>query len=144
MALGDERVKLGKEPVLLLVVSDYAGRVYVSGNLIEDSEVRMVLLLNAIADLLDQIGIDLSGLERKDHVIGHRIVLECAMRHPVHDKLLIEHRGLHPDVLPIEVLDRIELLSEGRGDKDCSQRCDCDQLLHHSSTHLKRIVMICS
>ena len=48
------------EPVLLFVVSDYAGRVYVPGNLIEDSEVRMVLLLHAVADLLDQIGVDLS------------------------------------------------------------------------------------
>ena len=60
MAFGNELLQLGKEDILPLVVADYACRVDIPRGLFQDIELRMVLLLDTIADLLDQVGIDLA------------------------------------------------------------------------------------
>ena len=58
-AIGNELVKLGKQPVLPLVLSDYACCIDISCRLLKHSKIRMVLLLDSIAHFFYKIAIDL-------------------------------------------------------------------------------------
>ena len=74
----------------------------------------MVLLLDAVADLFDEICINLAGLKREYHIIRHGVILEHRIRNPVLNKFLVKHGGLHTYVLAIEILNGL-VLRRGSG-----------------------------
>ena len=74
-------------------------------------------MLDAEGDCLNEICIHLAARQGKDHVIGHRIVLEGGMGHLIHDEFLIEDGGLDTDVLSIQIGKGLDVRS-----KDCRKQ----------------------
>ena len=65
----------------------------------------MLEALGIEADLFDQVGVDLVGFQRRDHVVGHLVVVPGLAFQVVLDVVLVEHAGLDAQVLAVQLFD---------------------------------------
>ena len=104
-ALGDEFLEFGKQSALLVVVAHDDGEIRNAYGLFQPHQLRMFEALGVETDFFDQVGGDLVGFQRRDHVVGHLVVVPGLAFQVVLDVVLVEHAGLDAQVLAVQFFD---------------------------------------